>query len=329
MNITELDKKILFELDKDGRAGFSKIARAIGTTPQVVKYHYERLINTGIIKHFWAFIDYDKADYSFFWGYWLKFSGLSKEKEAEMYADFNANKYIPIVMRSDGYADALIGIISRDIFHHNEILQSVFAKYGSYITSSDIFVGLGFVKFPRSYLIGKENEFQKLAISGGTKEKIKLSEIDRKIISLLLMDGRMEFTKMAKTLKVSVGLIHKHYGKLVKNGVITKITYSLNYQNIGLLLYRVCFKIVRFDQKRVDDLYDFCSSHQNIVNYVKGMGSWELLLDIEIESREALRELFREMKNKFKDIIHRAEINEIYQTDKFTQMAMEYPELMK
>ena len=67
MNITELDKKILFELDKDGRAGFSKIARAIGTTPQVVKYHYERLINTGIIKHFWAFIDYDKADYSFFW----------------------------------------------------------------------------------------------------------------------------------------------------------------------------------------------------------------------------------------------------------------------
>ena len=246
-----------------------------------------------------------------------------------MYADFNANKYIPIVMRSDGYADALIGIISRDIFHHNEILQSVFAKYGSYIASSDIFVGLGFIKFPRAYLVGKKNESQKLAISGGTKEKIKLSEIDRKIISLLLMDGRMEFTKMAKTLKVSVGLIHKHYGKLVKNGVITKITYSLNYQNIGLLLYRVCFKIVRFDQKRVDDLYDFCSSHQNIVNYVKGMGSWELLLDIEIESREALREIIREMKNKFKDIIHRAEINEIYQTDKFTQMAIEYPDLVK
>ncbi|KKR09643.1 MAG: hypothetical protein UT37_C0014G0002 [Parcubacteria group bacterium GW2011_GWA2_39_18] len=329
MNITELDKKILFELDKDGRAGFSKIARAISTTPQVVKYRYERLIGNEIIKHFWAFIDYDKADYSFFWGYWLKFSGLSKEKEAEMYADFNANKYIPIVMRSDGYADALIGIISRDIFHHNEILQSVFAKYGSYITSSDIFVGLGFIKFPRAYLVGKKNEFQKLAISGGTKEKIKLAEIDRKIISLLLADGRMEFTKMAKTLKVSVGLIHKHYGKLVKNGVITKITYSLNYQNIGLLLYRVCFKIVRFDQKRVNDLYEFCCLHQNIINYVKGMGSWELLLDIEIESRGELRELIRSLKNEFKDIIHRVEINEIYQTDKFTQMVIEYPDLMK
>ena len=329
MNITELDKKILFELDKDGRAGFSKIARVIGTTPQVVKYHYERLMEIGIIKHLWALIDYDKAGYSFFWGYWLKFSGLSKEKEAEMYADFNANKYIPIVMRSDGYADVLIGIISRDIFHHNEILQSVFAKYGSYITSSDIFIGLGFVKFPRTYLVGKENEFQKFAVSGGTKEKIKLAEIDRKIISLLLVDGRMEFTKMANILKTSVGLVHKHYGKLEKYGVITKITYTLDYQKIGLLFYRVCFRISQFDQKRADDLYKFCCSHPNIINYVKGMGSWELLLDIEIESREALRDLIREMKNKFKDIIHRVEINEIYQTDKFTQMAIEYPELMK
>jgi hypothetical protein len=35
------------------------------------------------------------------------------------------------------------------------------------------------------------------------------------------------------------------------------------------------------------------------------------------------------MKNKFKDIIRQVEINEIYQMDKFTQMAIEYPNLLK
>jgi len=59
------------------------------------------------------------------------------------------------------------------------------------------------------------------------------------------------------------------------------------------------------------------------------MGSWELLLDIEIESREKLRDLIREMKNQFKDIIRQAEINEVYKMDKFTQMAIEHPELTK
>ncbi|HFC10610.1 MAG TPA: Lrp/AsnC family transcriptional regulator [Candidatus Kaiserbacteria bacterium] len=329
MNITELDKKILFELDKDGRASYSKIARSVKTSPQVVKYHFEQLIEKGIIKHFWAFTDYDKMDYSFFWGYWLKFAGLTKEKEDEMYKYFNKHKYIPIVQRADGYADVLIGIISRDIFHHNEILQEIFSKYGKYITMSDIFVGLGFTKFPRSYLINKENKFQNSAISGGTTKKTKLSEIDRKIISILLVDGRMEFTKIAEILDVSVGLVHKHFNRLERDKVITKITFTIDYQKLGLLLYRVCFKIIHFDKKKIDDLYNFCSSHPNIINYVKGMGTWELLLDIEIESRKELRDLIREMKNKFKDIIHRIEINEIYEMDKFTQMAIEYPELLK
>ncbi len=273
MNLTDFDKKILFELDKDGRVSFSEIARVLGSTPQVVKYHVEQLQEKGIIKHFWAFIDYDKADYSFFWAYWLKFAGLSKEKEAEMYADFNSNKFIPIIMRSDGYADVMIAIIAKDIFHHNEILQDIFSKYGAFIAQNDIFIGLGFVKFPRTYLVGKKNEFQKFAVSGGTTEKIKLSETDRKIISLLLEDGRMEFTKIAKILGVSVGLVHKHFNKLEKNGVITKIACTLGYQKAGLLFYRVLFKIVQFDQKRIDDLYEFCCLHPNIINYVKGMGN--------------------------------------------------------
>ncbi|HOX10824.1 MAG TPA: winged helix-turn-helix transcriptional regulator [Candidatus Moranbacteria bacterium] len=329
MNLTELDKKILFELDKDGRVSFSEIARTLGSTPQVIKYHAEQMQEKGIIKHFWAFTDYDKADYSFFWGYWLKFGGLTKEKESEMYADFNANKYIPIIMRSDGYADVMLAIIARDVFHQTQILQDIFSKYGQYITMSDIFVGLGFIKFPRTYLVGKENEFQKFAVSGGTTEKIKLSENDRKIISLLLQDGRMELTRIAKILGVSVGLVHKHFNKLEQSGVITKIACTLDYQKAGLLFYRVVFKIVQFDQKRIDDLYKFCCLHPNIINYVKGMGNWDLMLDIEVENREAIRDLIREMKNNFKDVIRQVEINEIYQMDKFTQMAIEYPDLLK
>ena len=329
MNITELDKKILFELDKDGRASFSEIARTIGTTPQVVKYRYERLMETGVIKHFWAFIDYDKAGYSFFWGYWLKFSGLTKEDEEKMYADFKENKFIPIIMRCDGYADVLLGIIGRDLFHHNEILNGVFAKYGKFIAASDIVVGLGFIKFPRTYLVGKQNELREFSVSGGTKKIAPLSEADRKILSILQVNGRMEFTKIAKILGVSVGLIHKHFNRLVKDQVIAKITYTLDYQKIGLLLYRILFKIVQYDEKRVGDLYNFCALHPNIINYVKIMGNWQLILDIEIGSRKDLRDLIREIKNEFKDIIRQVEINEIYEIDKFTQMAIEYPELMK
>jgi hypothetical protein len=59
------------------------------------------------------------------------------------------------------------------------------------------------------------------------------------------------------------------------------------------------------------------------------MGSWQLMLDIEITSRSELRNLIRELKHNFQEIIQQIEINEVYQIDKFTQMAIEYPNLVK
>lgn len=327
MTLTEFDKKILFELDRDGRASYSDIARATGSTPQVIKYHFEQLIERGMITKFWAFIDYDRAGYSFFWGYWIKLAGITKELEEEMYADLCGNRFVPIVMRCDGYADLFLGIIARDVFHHNEILQDVYKKYGHHITMSDIVVGLGFVKFPRTYLVGSENMEKTIALSGGSTEVAKLPELDRKILSLLQLDGRMEFTRAAKILGVAPGLVQKHFHRLRKDNVITKVTYTLGHAKCGLILYRVLFKIVQYDPARVEALYEFCLVHQNIVNYVKVMGNWQLMLDIEIEDRTGLRDLLREMKHSFQDIIFQIEINEVYKMDKFTQMAIEYPEL--
>lgn len=326
--ITELDKKILFELDKDGRASYSEIARNIGTTPQVVKYHFQGLMDNEAIKHFWAFVDYDRVGYSFFWGYWLKFSGLDKEKEEEMYEFFVNHKYIAIVMRSDGYADAMLGIIAKDVFHHNKVLKEVFNRYGKYITKNDIVVGLSFVKFPRSYLINEKNNEEKKFLSGGTTKKAKLTEVDRKIISLLQIDGRMEFNKMAEIIKVSTGLVHNRYKKLVEERVITKTTFTLNHKRMNLNLYRVLFKIEQFNQERIEEFFKFCVIHSNINNYVKTMGNWDAMIDFEVKSREELRDVLRKIKHDFRDLISQVAINEIYKLDKFTQMVIEYPELL-
>ncbi len=329
VKITNLDKQILYEFDRDGRASYSRVAKNIGTTAQVVKYHYHKLVDNDIITQFWAFIDYDKVGYSFFWGYWLKFTGITKEVEREMYEDLNNNMNIPIIMRCDGYADALIAIIAKDVFEHNRILQKILSKYGKYIIMSDILVGTGFVKFPRSYLLDKENDERIFHVSGGTTEIVKLSELDRKILSLLQIDGRMEFTQMAKILEVSIGFVHKRYKYLLEKEVITKIAYTLNHKELGMRLYRNAFKIMQFDEERNEEFYQYCMKHPNINNYVNVMGQWQILIDFEVKDRVELREIIREIKNKFQDIIFEIAINEVYKMDKFTQMAIEYLDLYK
>lgn len=329
VKLTELDKKILFELDRDGRASYSKIARNIGTTPQVVKYHVERLIEEGAIKNFWAFIDYDRAGYSFFWAYWLKFSGVSKEKVEEIFASFRENKYMPIVFRTEGWADVMICITTKDVFHHNEELSKLFKQWGKYISMSEMCVGLGFQQFPRTYLLERDNAEKIFYVSGGTNEVAKINETERKIMSVLQQDGRMEFTELAKVLGISTSMAHTAYKNLVRRKVINKTSFTFNHATIGMRLFRVVMKIAQYNQERIDQFYDFCLVHRNIFNWVPVMGNWQLFLDIEIKSHESLRELIREMKYQFQDVIIQVEVNEIYKTEKFSQMVIEYPELMQ
>ncbi len=59
------------------------------------------------------------------------------------------------------------------------------------------------------------------------------------------------------------------------------------------------------------------------------MGNWQLMLDIEIQDRSHLRDILRTLKQEFQDIIFQIETNEVYQIDKFTQMAIEYPNILK
>ena len=329
MDLTELDKKILFQLDLDGRASYSQIGRAIGTTPQVVKYHVENLLSKGTIQNFWAFVDYEKAGYSFFWAYWLKFAGLTKQKEEEIYSYFKQAKNMPIVMRCSGYADAMICITTKDVFSHNEILKDYSAKFGKYIAMIEMVVGLGFESYPRSYLLNQENKERLTYASGGAPGFVKISETEKKLLSLLQMEGRMEFVKVADFLGISVSYANETFKKLTEKGVINKTAMTLGYASAEIKAYRCLFRLLQFDEKRLAELHDFCVVQPNIKNYVPVMGNWQLMLDIEVENDEQLADLIRKMRYDFKDVIYEVAVAEIKKIEKFSQMVIEYPELLE
>ena len=59
------------------------------------------------------------------------------------------------------------------------------------------------------------------------------------------------------------------------------------------------------------------------------MGNWQLMLDIEVESDKQLADLIRKMRYDFKDVIYEVATAEIKKIEKFSQMVIEYPELLE
>jgi Lrp/AsnC family transcriptional regulator, regulator for asnA, asnC and gidA len=61
----------------------------------------------------------------------------------------------------------------------------------------------------------------------------KIDEIDAKIIKDLLIDGRKEFTEIAREAQVSKDVIWQHYSKMKKDGTIVGSTIQLDYAALG------------------------------------------------------------------------------------------------
>ena len=62
-NLDKLDIAIVNSLQEDGRKSFRQISRELKISTPTIKFHYQRLVNIGLIKSISPIIDIDKLDY--------------------------------------------------------------------------------------------------------------------------------------------------------------------------------------------------------------------------------------------------------------------------
>ncbi len=325
MKLDLLDRKILFELDKNSRVSYSKIAKLVKTSPQVVKYRVEQLYANDILLYCWPMIEYRAMDY-FFGLHFIKLKNLTTEKEKELYKYLNSHQHIPIIMRGHGYADLIIAIDGHGIHHLNEIMQDLNNKFGDLFLDWDTVIPIGFSKFNRNYLIGN-TEFTKNVAFTGAPVNAELKETDRKIISMLNTNARVSTSEIVQKTNLSYENVVRRIKILEKNGVIQNYTILLNHVKIGYPRYRLLVKFSGLTKNEEKKFFTYCNFHPNIIHHLKVLGNWNLVIDIEIESTEKLREILSDIKSKFSKSIQKIESTYVYEIDRFRDIPLEYPEL--
>jgi len=62
---------------------------------------------------------------------------------------------------------------------------------------------------------------------------MKIDEIDRKILEMLIEDGRMSYVDIGKKLNLSRVAVRERVNQLVKHGIIEKFTVVINSEKFG------------------------------------------------------------------------------------------------
>ena len=98
------DRKILYELDKNSRASFSKIAKSVRLSQETVRYRVNNMIKKGVINKFFTVVDPAKLGYAFY-KVLVKLHNVDSEKIDEIVSYLHKKDSVVWFVSIDGNYD--------------------------------------------------------------------------------------------------------------------------------------------------------------------------------------------------------------------------------
>jgi len=299
LKVDKLDRKILFELDKDARQPFSQVAKKVRASKQVVAYRIDRLVKNGAISGFFTAIDHSKLGFFSFRVY-IKLRNISPEKQKKMVDYINKNDDIWWFVTVDGYWDIDFVILVKDVFDYYSIWEKFIGSYKQYIYKYETVVYSHIHGFPKSYLIDKKNEDRGFIISS-KRELLQPDDLDLKILRILSKNARIETTEIAKQTSTTVKTIVQRIKSLEERKIIVGYRAGIDLKTIGYRYYKIIFYLL--DTRKINAMKSWALNHPNVPFINKTIGGGDFELEIHSKNHEEFHAILNEFKALFHDSI--------------------------
>ena len=305
--LDNIDKKIIYEMEKNARLSYRQVAQKIGSKKEIVAYHFNQLLKDKIINKMMPVFSITKLGI-YACKIYLKLHGIDKENEKKLYDFLISNKAVSWIARCTGKWDILIAIYCHDIVEFSIKKNQILSRFSRFIQDYDITLIEDALVFSRDYLIGKSVDYRKSLVFGGKKESIQIKDYDKEIIRLIRNDARFSITEISEKIGVDSRTVIARIRYLEKKQVLQGYTIFLNLQKIGYKLFKLCLYLSDYKIKDVDKLISYIKQNPNVIHIIKALGSWELEIEIEYDDIYKTYDYINELKTNFPEMIKRIDL---------------------
>lgn len=129
--LDEKDWEILRAISHNARMPASRIARRVGLKRETVKYRLNKLVSSGVVKHFLTYLDLPKIGYPI-WGFMLiSFKDLDSKSEKDFDEYVKKNPHIIFAYRALGeweYGIEFFAKTPQELYAIQKELKNKFSK---------------------------------------------------------------------------------------------------------------------------------------------------------------------------------------------------------
>jgi len=311
------DKKILFEMDLNARQSFSKIAKKVGLSKEVVNYRAKNLVDIGVIKSFYTVIDVSRLGYLSF-RLFLKLQGTTLEKEEEIINYLKSNPSVGWMVSCQGGWDINLIYWTKSLHAFETFMDALLEKYWKYLGKKWVSIFTKICHYRRAYILGKEDKGEVEIVGGGKLEKI--DELDYFILKIIANNARMPVLEISKKLKCSARLVTARIKNMEKKEIIQGYRPLLDLPLLGYEYYKVHIQLQNISKQRLKDLTEYARLHPNIVYVDKLIGGADFEMEIQAQNNNEFRKIMEEIRHIFFDIIQNYESLLYYKEHKFSYL---------
>lgn len=318
--ISDLDRKILFQLDNDPMQSLEILSKKIGYTEDVINTRIKFFYDKGIIKNIIPIINIDKLGFMVYLVN-LTLGAVDKTAYQQIIDYLVDNPNVAWVARCSGRWSIIIAIFAKSPDQFTRIMMQVSNACGEKLISYDTHIVSEKYVLGQRYLLIKDKRtdfmFDRSRISLDGDKTISLTKEEYAILSKIRESRESSISYISKQLNMPINKVTEVVEKLQKIDVLKKFQPVYNVSLLGYEWYQICIRFKNLTDQKRREFINYIHSIPQVIHINCTVGAWDINFDIHAINKKEFNDIYLEIKEKFKEIIWKEEFVTFYDEYKF------------
>lgn len=309
--VDNIDKKILYELDKNPLTDISSISSILEIDEISVRKRIERLYSIRAIKHTMPIIDVSRFGLNvYLLNLFFKLDNtMNNVRIADILCHEKSIAWVAECVELNKSTDLAIfrvAIFAEDNYDLDERLQYLESIFSNSLDSYEIDLVPDKYVFKQRYLVENDNSnINSLddthIILNGPKTKLTKSELS--ILLAMKYLKKINYNDLSKITSYKNKKIEKTINGLISKTIINKFQIVFDTNVIGYKCYIIFFKFINFESKKQFEKFIKKIPNVSHINTLN-TGKWDMDMEFQVESPSQFRDVYNEIfifKNEIKE----------------------------
>ncbi len=302
IDIDNIYKMILFELERNSRISDVKLAKIIKKSKDAVRYRIKKLEEQEIIKGYKTWVDISKLGYRTATLY-LTLLNIPNRKE-ELINEIKKDQRVYWLGVAEGVWNMGVSYFIKSNEELFKIKNSLLSKYEDLIIETKTASLVSVSVHEKTFLTKGKSSFITFTEETGKNE---LDQISKNILKELYNNSKINIAHLASKCKTTVDIVKNRMKKLENNGIIIKYTTLIDYQKIGYEFYKSFIYLKAYDEEIINKILKYVEKSDKIINIVKQVAPWDFEFIIFVKSFQEYNNTIGELTENFSKVIRKVE----------------------